>query len=163
MLNSLEKITIAENSLSQSGITMEILVLQTATLASCRLNLSTAWVVMHSLYLRHLRETANRSPTHQPWSRISAAFCVWPVYTINRQPLYTYSTYSCSSCLFQCFWQHNCYLLYSGCTCSGCSSWSSFISITFQAHLGASCLRLRWLPEKSKSYVWSTCDLRLWH
>ena len=54
--------------------------------------------------------------------------------------------YSCSSCLFQCHCQCNCYPLHNRCARSGWPSWQSFISI-FQAHLGASCLS--WLPEAS--------------
>ena len=36
---------------------------------------------MHSPYLRHLRKIADGSTTHQPLSRILAAFCVQLLYT----------------------------------------------------------------------------------
>ena len=63
----------------------------------------------------------------------------------NCQPLYTYSRYSQFSRLFRCHCQHNCHSLYNRCTCTGCPFWLS----QFQAHLGASYLRLSWLPERS--------------
>ena len=84
---------------------------------------------------------------HQPRSRISAAFCVQPIYTqllvlvyIDRATVGT--GYSRSSCLFRSHCQHNCCPLYSKCEHSDCPSWLSSISVIIQAHLRASCLRL---------------------
>ena len=59
-----------------------------------------------------------------------------------------YCRYSCSCCCV-----HNC-PLYSKCACSDCPSWISSITIIFQAHVRASCLRLClcWLPSWRKSY-----------
>ena len=98
---------------------------------------------MHIPYLRHLREIADGSrhaPAMKPECRPPTAFGL----STQLLALHTYSRYSRSSCLFRCHCQHNCYPLYNRCARSGCPSWLSFISVIFQAHLGAS-----WLPEKS--------------
>ena len=68
-------------------------------LAKCRQGLNTAWLVMHSPYLRHLKEGLQMGITvHQLWSRISVAFCVQPVYTAVL-PNYLVTTCSCMTIL----------------------------------------------------------------
>ena len=49
-----------------------------STVANCRLSLNTAWVVMHSPYLRHFREVADgarHSSAMDQRRRVSAPFC----------------------------------------------------------------------------------------
>ena len=78
--------------------------------------------------------------TQQPWSRIFADFCfqtsikllfVVHWHTVDTHAPAAYPEHRC---------EHNCYLLYNRCTTSSCTSWLSFISIIFQAHLQASWL-----------------------
>ena len=89
----------------------------------------------------------------QSWSRISAAFCVQPVYTSVLSGCIhsvTFGRYSSSSCLFGCRCQHNCCPLYSKCAHSDCPFWLSCISVIVRAHFRASCLWVCWLPSCTK-------------
>ena len=129
--------------------------------------------VKRSPYLRHLRETADGShhastvkqnlchllcsawlhsryiasfPGHS--QRLSCSFGEKSGDKIWEQPGIEAGRYSHSSYLFWCLCQHNCYPLYSRCTHSDYLSLLCFTTIIFQAHLGACCLRLSWLPAK---------------
>ena len=108
---------------------------------------------MHSPYLKHLRERPEDGSCHA--SAVKQNLCRLPCLhnCIHR---HTVATVPRSSCLFQCHCQHNCCFLYSKCPRSNCPSWLSSISVIFQTHLRASCLRLClcsskcWLPSCTK-------------
>ena len=78
-----------------------------------------------------LRETADES-LHTSLRLQPSAFSL----CTQLSALVYNSRYLRFSCLFQSHCQHNYYSLYNR---SGCPSWLSFISINFQAYLGASC------------------------
>ena len=91
---------------------------------------------MRSAYLRHLRETADGG-CHA--SAMKQGLCMPPsVFSLSTQLLalvcytQTYGRYSRSSCLFRVSLMQNRY------ASSNCPSWLSLISITIQAHPGAS-------------------------
>ena len=58
-----------------------------------------------------------------------------------------------------CHCQHNCHSLYNRCAGSSCSSWLSFITVIFQAHLGATCSCVSCM----KSYLLSRYGPQLSH
>ena len=104
---------------------------------------------MHSPYWGILENGRQMGvATHQPWSRISAAFCSACLHNCVSACIHRYGgRYSCSSCLFWYQCQHNCCPLYNRCAHSDCPSWLSCISVIFQAHLGGNYLMLSWLPS----------------
>ena len=97
--------------------TMETFVLSNhlATLANCRLSLKTAWLVMHSLYLRHHSEQPVDGTCHASVVEHDLCRLLQSIYTTSTS-MYTYGRYSCSVHLFQCCCQHNCH---SVCACFG--------------------------------------------
>ena len=103
--------------------------LHTATVANCRLSLSTAWHVIHGSYLRHL-EPEIGSAAHQVW--IEAEYLPPSVFSLPtfNPCIHAVGTHARSTQLLG-------YPYYIKCVCSSCFSWLSFISVTFQTHLGA--------------------------
>ena len=66
--------------------------------------MNTAWLVMHSPYLRHLREETVDGCCHasaMEQDPLLPSVFSQSIYTTGS-PLYTYGRYSCSSYLFQC-------------------------------------------------------------
>ena len=125
-------------ALSGSGLGIRV------TLANCRQSLNMAWPQLALTWGILEKGRQMGVATHQPWSRISAAFCS----AYSTQLLACVSTcihryggrYSRSSCLFWCHCQQNCCPLYNRCAHSDCPS-SSFKLI------GGIYLRLNWLPS----------------
>ena len=82
---------------------------------------------------------------HQHLCRLLHSACL-----CNCHPLYTYRRYSHSGYLFQCVAAKT-IIIAIHCTIGVHTPfWLSFISVLFEAHLWASCLKLSWLPKKSR-------------
>ena len=118
--------------------------------ANCRQSLNTAWLIMHSPYLRHLRERLAHGGRHT--SAVKQNLCC----------LLCSCLHNCQHVLALVYidirWQvlmlqlpvsmsQPTQLLYNRCAQSDCPSWLSSISIIFQAHLRASYLRLSWMQS----------------